>query len=137
MATPHVCPKCKGEKVSECHPCKGQGIVWDRLGESEQQSLAEALGRLIQKIAQPPIPQPNPFQIPPYGIIPTTDPDPCPSKWIYPIQVEPAKLGEMTISWRDPQIQVSSGSIQMSEPSLYRTVHHILSTYRPETRYCQ
>lgn len=134
MATPHVCPKCKGEKVSECHPCKGLGIVWDREGDSEKQSLAEALTRLIQRVG-PPVQQPNPFQILPYGIVPTTDPDPCPSKWIYPIRLEPPKLGEFTISWSEPEIHVSDGTIPM--PSVQSVVHQVLSTFRPDVRYCQ
>jgi hypothetical protein len=66
--TPHVCPKCDGEKNLECHPCKGTGLVWEP--DSAEESLVKKLKLMREQFKNPTLPvypyTPTPYAPGPY-----------------------------------------------------------------------
>jgi hypothetical protein len=68
MSKPHVCPKCEGKKVPDCHPCGGKGLVWE---PDTTQQLVDAIGKLLPLVPQQPVyvpiyppAYPNPGDVP-------------------------------------------------------------------------
>lgn len=58
MATPHVCPKCKGTKDLSCHPCSGSGIVWDREGDMAGHQAPKTPSSPLERVIFPYFPEP-------------------------------------------------------------------------------